>query len=76
MHVRLHERVLHRLVGVGRIAQIVERDADRAALMPRDQLGVPLARRIQPSGRLQGLHVHRHAGVRFFPVAGPVTGSC
>ena len=55
VHVRLHERVLHGLVGVGRVAQVVERDAERPALMPGDQLGIPLAGRVEPSGGLQGL---------------------
>ena len=39
----LDECVLDRLVGVRGVAQILIRDAQRAALMPRDQLREALA---------------------------------
>ena len=40
----LDERVLHRFVGFGGVAEILIGDAQRAALMDGDQLGEPLAR--------------------------------
>ena len=65
VHVRLDEGVLHRFIGVGRVAQVVKRDAQRPPLMSGDQLRKPLARRIDPAGGLQRLDVNRHAGVGF-----------
>ena len=65
VHVRLDEGVLDGLVGVGRVAQVVERDAHRPALVPQHQLGKALASRFETARGLQGLHVNRHAGVGF-----------
>ena len=44
MGIRLHERVLYGLVSVGRIAQIVKRDASRTALVALDKSGIGLTR--------------------------------
>ena len=55
MRVRLHERVLHRLVRLGPVAQIVKRDPGGAPLMARDQFGIALARLGVPSLSLHGL---------------------
>ena len=65
MRVRLDERVLHRFVRLGGVAQVVERDPRRAPLVPRDQLRVPLARlRVPPFG-LQRLDGGGRGAVRF-----------
>ena len=46
----LHERVLHGLVGVGRIAQILERDPERPPLQQRHQRAEAFARRVTLAG--------------------------
>jgi hypothetical protein len=44
VHEHLHEGILHRFIGVGGVAQILERDSHRAALHQRHQRAEPLAR--------------------------------
>jgi hypothetical protein len=51
----LHEGILHRLVGIGRIAQILERDPDGPTLQQRDQRAKPLARLVPFTGLDQRL---------------------
>ena len=61
----LHERVLHRLVGVGRVAQILERDPDRPPLQQRHQRAEPLPRRVTIAGFDQRLDLGgQHRGRR------------
>ena len=50
-------------VGLRRVAQVVIRDATRAALMPRHQLGVPFARVSLRAGGLQGFDCGRGGGI-------------
>ena len=63
--IRLHERVLHRLVRLGRIAQVVVRDPGGAPLVPRHQLRVALARVFQIPARLHRLDGGGGRGIRF-----------
>ncbi len=63
VHVRLDEGILHGFVGVGRIAQVVQRDPHRPPLIPADHLGIPLAGRVKSPGRLQRPDVDGHTGV-------------
>ena len=65
MRVRLDERVLHRLVRLGRVAQVVKRDAGGAPLVPGDELGVALARLGMPAVGLQRLDGRGRGAVRF-----------
>ena len=63
--VRLHEGVLHRLVGFRRIAQVVIRDPRGAPLVPRHQLGVAFARDLVLPVGLPRLDGGGSGGVRF-----------
>ena len=54
VRVRLDERVLHGLVGFGRVAQVVQGDPRRLALVPADQFPVQLARSARPGRRRDG----------------------
>ena len=62
MRERLHERVLHRFVGLGAVPQVVTGEPDRAALMPRHEVGVALARLVPASGQHQLLDFRRQLG--------------
>ncbi len=42
MRVRLHERVLHGFVSVGRVSQVMKRDPHGAALMAAHEFGNPI----------------------------------
>ena len=51
----LDEGVLHRFVGIVRVAQVVIRDAQRAALLSGDEVGEPVAGGIALAGDDQRL---------------------
>ena len=59
----LDERVLHRLVGILRVAQVVIGDAYGPALLAGDQVAKPLARCITLSGDDQRLDGARQLGI-------------
>ena len=65
MGVGLHERVLHRFVAVGRIAQVMKRNSSRSALVALDQGSIGLTRLVQLTGGLEGLHADGNRGVGF-----------
>ena len=63
MRIRLHERILHGFVGVGRIPQIVPGDSRRAALLPRDDLAEQFAGRVVVACRNRILNLRRQNGL-------------
>ncbi len=71
MGVGLHKRILHRLVRIGRVTQVVVRNPGGTALMPLDELGIPLTGHVQPSGSLRRFDVYRGSRVGF---AGGISG--
>jgi two-component system NtrC family sensor kinase len=65
VRVGLDERILDRLIRIGRIAQVVERDSGRPALVPFHEFRIPLPRQVKLTGGLKGLDVNGDAGVSF-----------
>ena len=65
MRVGLHKRILYGLIGVGRIAQVMKRNASRAALMALDKSRIGLTRLVQLPGGLEGFYANGDGGVGF-----------
>jgi hypothetical protein len=65
VRVRFHERVLHGLVGVGRFAQVMVRNAAGATLMSPDELREAFPRVSVPPLCLEGLDRPGSNGIRF-----------
>lgn len=65
MGVGLHERILYCLISVRRVAQVMKRNAGRAALMALNKGSIGLPRLVQLTGGLEGFHAHGDGGVGF-----------
>jgi hypothetical protein len=65
MRVGLHKRILDGLIGVGRIAQVMKRNASRAALVPLDQRSIGITCLVHLTGGLEGFHANGDGGIGF-----------